>query len=177
MSKIGIKEIRLHLNRKSPDALMNELITLIKTFPQVKEYYQAQLLPGDNTEILSKYKKIVENEFFPSRGFGKLRLTNIRKAISDYKKLTPPTEGLVGLLLCFVQQGTEFVNVYGDIQENFYGSMETAYAEACKLVEANNLGDQWMIQLKNIVTVSKNMGYGYGDGISEIFYEMFPHLD
>ena len=173
MSKIGIKEIKSHLMQKSPDALLDEVMFLIKTFPQVKEYYQSHLLPIDNTEILSKYKKIIENEFFPTRGFGKLRLVNIRKAISDYKKLNPPLEGLIELKLCYVQQGTQFVNSYGDINENFYGSMETVYEEVCKLVAENNLVDHWIAQLKAVVNASKNIGYGYGDNISEIFDELF----
>ena len=88
MSKISIKEIRAHLNQKINDALIEEIITLIKTYPQVREYYQAQLLPGESSEILSKYKKIIENEFFPTRGFGKLRLSTIRNALRDYKKLS-----------------------------------------------------------------------------------------
>ena len=50
MAKISIKYIRAHLNQKPSDALLEEILTLIKTFPQVREYYQAQLLPGDSTE-------------------------------------------------------------------------------------------------------------------------------
>ncbi len=106
MSKIGIKEIKSHLMQKSPNALLDEVMLLIKVFPQVKEYYQAQLLPIDNIEILTKYKKVIKNEFFPTRGFGKLSLVNIRKAISDYKKLNPPLEGLIELKLYYAARHT-----------------------------------------------------------------------
>jgi len=173
MSKINIKEIRSHLNQKSGDALVEEIITLIKTFPQIREYYQAQLLPGDNSEILSKYKKIIENEFFPVRGFGKLRLSNIRKALSDYKKLSSSVEERVELLLCFVGQGAKFIDVYGDIQENFYSSMESAYEEACELIASTGLEKEWKNQFEELVKATKNVGYGFGDSISDIFYETF----
>jgi hypothetical protein len=173
MAKISIKDIRSHLNQKPSDALLEEILTLIKTFPQVREYYQAQLLPGDSTEILANYKKIIENEFFPSRGFGKLRLANIRKAISDYKKLSPSLEGRVELLLCFVGQGSKFINVYGDIKENFYDSMESAYEDACKLIASKKLEKGWESQFEEVANASKSSGYGFGDNIKDMFNETF----
>ncbi len=173
MSKISIKEIRSHLNQKSSDALVEEIITLIKTFPQIREFYQAQLVPGDNSEILSKYKGIIENEFFPARGFGKLRLANIRKALSDYKKLSSSADERVELLLCFVSQGARFIDVYGDIQENFYSSMESAYEEACELIASTGLKKEWRNQFEYLVKATKNSGYGFGDSIHDIFYETF----
>jgi uncharacterized protein YktA (UPF0223 family) len=173
MAKISIKDIKSHLNQKPSDALLEEILTLIKTFPQVREYYQAQLLPGDSTEILAKYKKIIENEFFPSRGFGKLRLASIRKAISDYKKLSPSVEGRVELLLCFVGQGSKFINEYGDIKENFYISMESAYKEACELIASKELEKKWESQFEEVAKTSKNSGYSFGDNITDMFNETF----
>ena len=173
MAKISIKDIKSHLNHKPSDALLEEILTLIKTFPQVREYYQAQLLPGDSTEILAKYKKIIENEFFPSRGFGKLRLASIRKAISDYKKLSPSVEGRVELLLCFVRQGSKFINEYGDIKENFYNSMESAYKEACELIASKELEKKWESQFEEVAKASKNSGYSFGDNITDMFNETF----
>jgi uncharacterized protein YktA (UPF0223 family) len=173
MAKISIKDIKSHLNQKPSDALLEEILTLIKTFPQVREYYQAQLLPGDSTEILAKYKKIIENEFFPSRGFGKLRLASIRKAISDYKKLSPSVEGRVELLLCFVRQGSKFINEYGDIKENFYISMESAYKEACELIASKELEKKWESQFEEVAKASKNSGYSFGDNITDMFNETF----
>lgn len=80
-----------------------------------------------------------------------------------------PIDGLVELMLCFVQQGTQFVYTYGDIQENFYGSMESAYAEVCKLVAINDLGDKWGRHCYCL----KPTGYGYGGNIRDIFYDIF----
>lgn len=173
MSKISIKEIRTHLNQKTSDALTEEIITLIKTYPQVREYYQAQLLPNNSSELLSKYKKIIKNEFFPTRGFGKLRLSSIRKAISDYKKLSSSVEGRVELLLCFVEQGSEFISAYGDIKENFYGSMESAYEEACKLIASNGLEKEWIGRFEELAKATKDTGYGFGDSMSDMFNETF----
>lgn len=173
MSKISIKEIRSHLNQKTSDALVEEIITLIKTFPQIREYYQAQLLPGESSEILSKYKKIIENEFFPTRGFGKLRLSTIRNALRNYKNLSSSVEGRVELLLCFVGQGAEFISAYGDIQENFYSSMESAYEEACQLIASKGLEKEWKRRFEELTKATKDTGYGFGDSLSDMFNETF----
>jgi hypothetical protein len=173
MSKISIKEIRTHLSQKTSNGLIEEIITLLKTYPQIREYYQAQLLPNDSSELLSKYKKIIKNEFFPTRGFGKLHLSSIRKAISDYKKLSSSVEGRVELLLYFVEQGSEFISEYGDIKENFYGSMESAYEEACKLIASNGLENEWKGHFEELAKATKDTGYSFGENISFMFSETF----
>lgn len=63
--------------------MFNDLLdTLFTKFEVVKDCYQCKLIPDDR-EILEKYKAIVQNEFFPPSGFGKLRLSIAKKAISD----------------------------------------------------------------------------------------------
>ncbi len=36
MAKVGIRELRKHLERKPETILVNEIVTLFKTFPEVK---------------------------------------------------------------------------------------------------------------------------------------------
>jgi hypothetical protein len=39
-------------------------------------------------ELYRKSKYKIEHEFFPERGFGKLKLSQAKKAITDFKKLS-----------------------------------------------------------------------------------------
>jgi hypothetical protein len=38
-------------------------------------------------QVVSKYRKIIEDVFFPTRGFGQARLAVSKKAISEYKSV------------------------------------------------------------------------------------------
>ncbi len=174
MSKAGIREIRAYLAQKPSDALIDEIIFLVKTFQEVNEYYQVKLSSEGDFKALEKYKEIVRNEFFPKRGFfGKLRLSAIRKAFSDYKRVSQSIEGRLELMLSFVENGTQFIHEFGDIAENFYDSMEKVYEEACKLVSDHGIKTEWIHRFKNLVEDTGDTGYGFGDTISSTFDEFF----
>ncbi len=52
----------------------------------VKEHFAANIVPDFEQEALDKYKKIIENEFFPARGFDMLRYSEMNKALYSFKK-------------------------------------------------------------------------------------------
>jgi hypothetical protein len=141
-------------------------------YSDVKEYYQTTLSSDGKSQTLVKYRKIIGNEFFPSRGFGKLRLSVIKKAIGDFKKVSDSIDGLVELMLYYVEQGIDFVESYGDIKEDFYGSMVSHYEQAVKLIVKHNLQSSFYIRCQRIVKDSCDFGYGFGDDIEYIFTEI-----
>lgn len=173
MPKTGIREIRAYLAQKTSDALIDEIILLLKTFPEVNEYYRVRLSSAGDSEALEKYKGIIRNELFPKRGLGKLRLSNIRKAMSDYKKVSSSAEGRLELMLCFIENGARFIQDFGDIDERFYESMENTYEEACKLVSAQGLKTAWKERFYQLVKDTHDTGYGFGDTIRSTFEEFF----
>jgi len=62
--------------------------------------------------------------------------------------------------LCFVGQGSKFINEYGDIKEQFSISvMESAYKEACELIASKELEKKWESQFEEVAKASKNSGY------------------
>ncbi len=54
-----------------------------------RDFIQARCQAGESGgEILEKYRGRIVDQFFPARGFGKLKLGEARKAIRDYRKAT-----------------------------------------------------------------------------------------
>ncbi len=173
MAKVGIRELRKYFERKPDTILVNEIVTLFKIFPEVKEYYQVKLSDTGGSDALDKYKKIIRHEIFPERGFGKLQLPNIIKAIKDYKKVSSSLEGQLDLMLFFIELGTQFIHEFGDIDEDFYDYMETNYEDACKLVAKEHLRDEWYDRFQQIVRDTEDTGYGFGDNIDFYFEKYF----
>jgi hypothetical protein len=46
-----------------------------------------QVEAGDGT-AMEKYRRTIIEQFYPPRGFGKLKLVEARKAIRDYRRAT-----------------------------------------------------------------------------------------
>ena len=83
---------------------------------------------------IAVYKARIRHEFFPARGFGAARLSVARKAIANYRKLSPPPASLADLMLFYVETGVQYTNTYGDINATFYRSMETMFQRAARLI-------------------------------------------
>jgi hypothetical protein len=171
--KLTVTALKAYLKQQSPETLASEIVELFSKFKEVKGYYIFKLNPAQSEEILKKYKKIVEDEFFPARGFGKLRASVVKKAISDYKKIGNDTYGLIDLMLFYVEQGTLFIKTYGDIDEVFYGSMEGVFAKALTLIFRSDLENEFYDRCYRIVENSTSTGYGFHDTLSECYEEYY----
>ena len=129
-NQMKASDLKRYLNTLSKDELVNELAVLFGKLDAVRDYYQAQLDPAGEDQVVAKYKAIIEKEFFPARGFGKLNLSVAKKAIADCRKLCRNPSSHIDAMLFYVEQGVQFINSYGDIKESFYVSGETVYEPA-----------------------------------------------
>lgn len=73
-------------------------------------------------------------------------------------------------MIFYVETGVRYTEVYGDIDEAFYLSMESMYERAIKFVVLNNLADIFKDRLFAIVNTTVDMGWGFHDQLCEIYY-------
>jgi len=179
MPKAGISltNLKRYLKQRPEEELISEISELFAKFDNVKDYYTAKLSPGNQKQILQKYKAIIEKEFFPPRGFGKARLSVARKAVSDYKKVTPSKEDLADIMVFYVEMGVKFTNAYGDIDEAFYCSMESMYEQAIRYIREQGLQKQFMERCTNIVENTFGIGWGFYDTLNELYNEYLVQYD
>lgn len=115
------------------------LIALVKDLhdasPENRDFQRARFeAENSGGEALEKYRRKIVEQFFPQRGDGKLKLAGARKAIRDYRKATGNVAGTIDLLLTYVENGTEFTQQFGDINEAYYNSLESALNELVALL-------------------------------------------
>jgi hypothetical protein len=100
-----------------------------------------------------------------------MRLGEAKKEILNFKKLSMDELKTLDLMLFYVELGTEFTNSYGDIDAKFYNSMLSMYDkvvfECDKNEEFYNL---FKDRLYSVVQKSEGIGWGYHDGLCEIYY-------
>src|SRR6266852_5950859 len=104
---IGWQNVRQQLNNWSKPALIALVKDLYDALPSNRDFLQARFQAEESAgPTLEKYRHKIVEQFFPSHGFGKLKLSEARKAIRDYRKATGNLTGTIDLMLTYVENGT-----------------------------------------------------------------------
>jgi hypothetical protein len=169
---MGLTDIKKELNKIDKGKLVDLIADLYKKNKSVKEYFDFYLNPNEN-ELFRKYRNKVYEAFYPKRGFG-LKLKDGKQAISEFKKLGASLILLADLMLFYVETGVEFTNDYGDIDENYYLSLERMYIQALSLMTKENLLEKFAERTKKVMIDANNIGWGFGDFIAETYCQFYP---
>jgi hypothetical protein len=122
----GWPHLRKQLKGWSQPALMALIKDLHDASSANRDFLQARLQAEDaGEEALESYRTRIVEQFFPRKGFGKLKLAEARKAIRDYRKATGNVVGAIDLMLTYVENGTKFTRQFGDISAAYYQSLES----------------------------------------------------
>ena len=136
IKKPGWNAIRQQLATQEKPALLALVKELYDAAAVNRDLLHARFLVGaSDGELLEKYRHKIEEQFFPTRGFGKLKLGEARQAIRNYRKATGNVPGTAELLLAYVENGARFTCEFGDIDERFYNSVESALTELAALTK------------------------------------------
>lgn len=165
-----ITDLKRNLKEATKEDLIKDIVELFTKNNFVKDFYSAKFSDDSSLSILIKHKDIIENEFFPQRGHGKGRLSIAKKAITEFKKLSGDKKAIADLMIFYVETGVKYTEVYGDIDEPFYLSMESMYGRALKFIAGNNLLYEFNIRCLKIVNDTKDMGWGFHDQLYETYY-------
>ena len=125
MSKATVKKMLMSMPKEEIIGMVLEMYGARK---EAKEYLEFYANPDEDGK-LEEYKKIITEEFYPSRGRQepKTRFSVCRKAVSDYKKLKHSPDKLADLMLCYVENACQFTYDYGDMWEQYYTSVENNF--------------------------------------------------
>lgn len=178
MSKITKNTLKKHLEELTKAELTAEILKLFEKIKAVKDYYEMDL-GTDTSAVLNEYKAKIERQYFPKRGYGTPKAAEVRKLISEFKKIAIFEFDVVDLLLFRVEKAVDFTNAYGDIDEAFYTSAENAFDDALKLAKKTATLAAIKERSRQVVLETQNMGWGFYDALFETFTEYFeeePYL-
>jgi hypothetical protein len=175
--KLGVNDLKKYLTGKSEKDLKEEIIELFKISKEVKEYFAIKVLPNAENELLDKYKEIVIKEFFPERGTKFPNYSVLKKAVSGFGKVAQDSVLLADLMLFYVEQGVEFTNTYGDIDETFYNNIARMYERAIDLIVKDNLEDKFERRCQEVMVESRGIGWGFEEIMAELYYSNFDVSD
>lgn len=168
---MGLTDIKKELRKLDKEKLVELVIDLYKKNKSVKEFLDFYVNPNEK-ELFLKYKDKVYEAFYPKRG-DRFKLSDGKKAISDFKKLEASKELLSELMLFYVETGVEFTNEFGDIDEPFYNSVASVYLNALKLMSKENILDKFADRAKKIVDDTSGIGWGFHDELGDIYSDFY----
>ena len=168
-----ISEIARYLGSLSSEELIEEIKKLHKLFPEVREYYQVQLQDNGEEELLVKSKKIIYRSFGLHYDFSGPKLREARKAVNDFIKLSNNSSNIAEIMVYYAEMGVKFTNDYGDIDEQFYASIENMYEKAAAYVSVHELKDKFVERFKKMVKETDGIGWGFHDTLGDIFHNYF----
>lgn len=115
---------------------------------------------------IGHYKEIIRQSLYPDIGRNmRLSLSKAKKAISEYRKASNDPNGVLELMVCYVEYGNQFTVDYGDVDEQFYYSIEAMFTKIIEILPQFNKTtvDLYLLRLENLVEKAKYTGWGYYD--------------
>lgn len=171
-------DVKKSLAGHSKAGLLGLIADLYDYSVQNRNFLYARFSTG--TDPLKPYKKIVGHALYPNvMKNDPVRIADAKRAIADYKKAIGDQEGLLELMLFFVETGTEFTAEFGDMDENFYLAHERMFKKAVDLLLTfdEEIIDAYYSRFEKVVSLSDSVGWGYHDTLADIFHEAFPDED
>lgn len=168
------KDIRSLLADLPHDKLLATVQDLYKFRKENRDFLHTRFLKG--IMGLDEYKATIQKYMYPKEPWKPghdVSLSKAKKAISDYRKAVKDPYGLIELMIFYVECGTGFSLEFGDMDEPFYSSLESVFAQVLTLLKPYPLEeiDCYVVKLKDIVYQTRHMGWGYHDALSDMLSE------
>lgn len=170
--KVSVPDLKRALKSYDHDVLISMMVECYQMSDVVKNYIHVLLNPeAAVNDLYLKTQQVIFNEFFPVKGYAKLRLAQAKKAITEFKKYSRDEVKTLDLMIYYVEVGVEFTDTYGDINERFYASMETMYESVLKKMDGEDrIVSLFKDRLKSIVDKTSGMGWGFHDYLAGVYY-------
>jgi hypothetical protein len=177
--RLGWGMARRHLAKWDRQALLALIRDLYEVASVNRDFVHARCQAGEGSgDALEAYRGRIVDQFFPERGFGKLKLGEARKAIRDYRRATGDVAGVAELLMTYVESGAQFTREFGDVDERFYDSVESVLTELAILLrgEGRELYPQLRSRFARLERMAKDIGWGFGDFVGDVVGELDVEL-
>ena len=158
--------------------LRDELLDLFRKFDVVRDYYQLKLASAADADLGERYRGLIQAVFFPPTDEMEPprnpRLSDAKKALAEYAKLTANPAGLIDLRLFFVEMGLAFTNRYGDMPAAFYRSLASMYAKALQQIAAHQWQDRFQTRCAAIRNNIGQAGWDVQEAVAELYQTYYP---
>ena len=174
MAKSKLSDLKKLIAEMNEEELRQEIIKLYTKLPQVKEFYNQDLMTEAERQVLLKsYKDKIYKQFWTSGGNPKGNSNNafIKSIISEYERTAVFPYDVIDLLIYRVEMTTDIADQFGGWDDAGYNASITAFKKAIKLIKNNNLIAHFEERCKSIFK-HDNLDYWYIEQLEYLFDEI-----
>jgi hypothetical protein len=174
-------DVKKQINEFSRDGLTDLIKDLYELSSINKTFLQTRFCNFSNKDNLEPYKKRIQKPLiWTGNTPPSLKVSDARKAISEYKKATRDVEGTLELTLfylcCLVKCFTDF----GVSDDAYLNSIYTAlsdFLDGLKKANSLKLYEKFEKEFKSLTTKYKNWGCGLEEDLESAYEEFDTNMD
>jgi hypothetical protein len=172
--KIKLTELKKHLKQYDQKELIDLVVELYKANKDVQNILSSKFLGEEAIEpMFIKAQKMIKNEFFPDRGHGKLRLSEVKKEITAFKNATNDEKRTIELMLYMVELGVEYTSTYGYISDSYYASLLRMFDQVAIDCDGDELlYREFSSRIDKVLSLATDTVWGFEEAMFEIYYSI-----
>jgi len=169
------QNLRSSLKGYDPDSLLKLVGEMYRLSPENRDFLQARLMP--DPDRAKPFKKRLRAALNPDAvGKDDFDLAAAKRIMREFLQANSSPEAIADLMIYAVECGNRFTLNCGDIDEEFYDGLIDIYAAATKKVLQlpKDVRNTYRRRLEKIMKSSHGIGWGYHDGLCDLFDKAFP---
>jgi hypothetical protein len=163
-------QIKGELKEYSKDELIELLYETVKVNKDARAYVSVKL-EGEPAllEVLAAFKEQIDKEFYPTRGFPKLRVAKVKQIFSEMKSISKETIRLLELMVYFCEVAVQYIHEEGDIFENMGDFFTDTYEKVVQTLNKEktpDLFEKYKDRIRDIVNTPGCECWGICDSLA-----------
>jgi len=177
-AKKSWKDIKPVLSGFSSSQLMGLVQDLYRLNMENASFMNARFLSDDSKQDhLAPYMVRIQRAISPKQPWKQhVKLTEGRKAISEFKKANGNTRDTLTLMIYYVKCGNDFTLEFGDVDEGFYDSLCSMFSSVVQTLlkqQDQELFAEFLPSLEaELHRVDGQTGWGYPDELSDYLADL-----
>lgn len=171
MAKSKVSDLKKILDEMTEEELKQEILKLYNKLPQVKDFYNQDLMTEEERQVVLKgYKDKIHKQFWTSGGNprGMINNTTIKGIVTDYEKIALFPYDVIDLMIYRVEVATDMAEQFGGMADSNYNASITAFKKVMKMMKDNNLMSYFEKRCKQILKAT-NVDYWYIEQLERLF--------
>ena len=173
---LTITELKKRLKELSREEVVGLLVETLKMNKDAQAFVSVKL-QGERAilELVKEYKEKVRQEFYPDRGYPKLRVTKVKKVFSELNKIAKETIWPLELMVYFAETAVQSIHEEGDIFEDMGDYFTDTYQEIIQRVNREKtpeLYNQYKERLRAIADTKNCECWGIQDSLEGSYSDL-----
>lgn len=154
------------------DGLLHLMKDLYEADKNNQTFLHTRLGLGD--DLLKPYKQVIERWISPDvYRDQRTSVSKANQAVSSYKKAVGEPAGLAELMTYYCELAADFCASYGEDDPSYLQTLMRMFEQAVVILDTlpEDSRQALLTRLERVCSVSQKIGYGVGDGMSDILAE------